>query len=42
MQYHKYSLTDIEQMIPFEREVYIMLIKQHLEKEKQRRQSQGM
>lgn len=36
MQFHKYSLTDVETMIPFERDVYITLLAQHLEEEKQK------
>ena len=36
MQYHKYSLAEIEDMIPFEREVYTTLLIQYLEDEKQR------
>jgi hypothetical protein len=36
MQYHKYSLAEIETMIPFEREVYTTLLIQYLEEEKQR------
>jgi hypothetical protein len=36
MQYHKYSLAEIEDMIPFEREVYIAMLVQFLEEEKQR------
>lgn len=36
MQYHKYSLAEIENMIPFEREVYIAMLVQFLEEEKQR------
>jgi hypothetical protein len=39
MQYHKYSLTELENMIPFEREVYIAMLLQHLEQEKQRAES---
>jgi hypothetical protein len=39
MQYHKYSLTELENMIPFEREVYIGMLLQHLEAEKQRLES---
>jgi hypothetical protein len=41
IQYHKYSLTDIENMIPFEREVYISMLIQYLEEEKLRRQQQS-
>jgi hypothetical protein len=36
MQYHKYSLTEIEEMIPFEREIYVSMLIQYLEEEKQR------
>jgi hypothetical protein len=40
MQYHKYSLTEIENMIPWERDIYVELLKQHLEEEKLRQQQQ--
>ena len=36
MQYHKYSLMEIENMIPFEREIYVAMLIQYLEEEKQR------
>jgi hypothetical protein len=36
MQYQKYSLEEIENMIPFEREVYVAMLIQYLEEEKQR------
>ena len=36
MQYHKYSLTDIENMMPWEREVYVNLLAAHLQKERDR------
>jgi hypothetical protein len=36
MQHHKYNLTDIENMIPFEREIYIMLLSQFVNEENQR------
>lgn len=39
MQYHKYSLDEIEGMIPFEREIYVAMLVQHLEEEKQRQES---
>jgi|TARA_B100000927_G_C16241265_1_gene379530 hypothetical protein len=38
MQYHKYSLTEIENMMPWERDVYVMLLQNHLEEEEQRAQ----
>jgi len=34
LQYHKYSLTEVENLIPWEREVYVALLKAHLEEEK--------
>jgi|TARA_Y100000361_G_scaffold151413_1_gene168817 hypothetical protein len=36
MQHHKYSLTELEGMIPWEREIYIKLLLDHLEEEKQK------
>ena len=34
MQYHKYSLTEIENMIPWERDIYVGLLHAHLEEER--------
>lgn len=36
MQYHKYSLADIENLMPFEREIYVAMLINYLEEEKQR------
>ena len=36
VQHHKYSLAEIESMMPWEREVYIQLLLNHLEEEKER------
>ncbi len=36
MQYHKYSLTEIENMMPWEKGVYIALLADHLAKEEER------
>ena len=33
MQHHKYSLTELENMIPWEREIYIGLLMQYLKEE---------
>tara|TARA_B100001094_G_scaffold138143_1_gene133733 strand:+ start:5764 stop:5934 length:171 start_codon:yes stop_codon:yes gene_type:complete len=33
MQHHKYSLSDIENMIPWEREIYLSLLQQYIEEE---------
>jgi hypothetical protein len=39
MQYHKYSLQELDDMMPFEREIYVSLLVKHLEEEKQRLKS---
>ena len=36
MQHHKYSLTDIENMMPWEREVYLSLLEQYIEDEEKK------
>lgn len=41
MQYHKYSLEDLENMIPFEREIYVAMLVQYLEEEKQQIESRN-
>ena len=33
IQHHKYSLTELENMIPWEREVYLSLLQQYIEEE---------
>ena len=33
MQHHKYSLTELENMIPWEREIYVSLLQQYIEEE---------
>jgi len=38
MQYHKYSLTELENMMPWERDIYVTLISDYIEKENLKRQ----
>jgi len=40
LQYHKYSLTEVENLIPWERDIYIGMLKQHLEDEKLKQQQE--
>ena len=40
LQYHKYSLTEIENLIPWERDVYVSLLEAHIEEEKLKQQQQ--
>jgi len=41
MQYHKYSLTEIESMIPWEREIYVNFLIDYLEKQKKQREAKA-
>ena len=36
MQHHNYSLTELENMIPFEREIYTSLLENHIKEENKR------
>jgi len=36
MQHHKYSLSELENMFPFERDIYILLLSKHIEQENQK------
>jgi hypothetical protein len=40
MQHHGYSLTELDNMIPWEREVYVALLIEHIRKENERIQQQ--
>jgi hypothetical protein len=33
VQFHKYSITELENMIPWEREIYVGLLHQYIEEE---------
>tara|TARA_Y100000817_G_scaffold276217_1_gene237538 strand:+ start:104 stop:232 length:129 start_codon:yes stop_codon:yes gene_type:complete len=36
MQYHNYTLADIENMMPWERDLFVTLVADHVEKENQK------
>ena len=36
MQHHKYSLTELENMMPWEREIYLGLLEEFIKEENQR------
>ena len=42
MQYHKYSLTELENMMPWEREIYVGLLLEHIKEEKERHEKEKM
>ena len=41
MQHHKYSLTEIENMIPWEREVYVAMLVEWIKEENERIKKQN-
>ena len=40
MQHHKYSLTELEEMLPWERQVYIDMLINYLEEENEKLKNQ--
>jgi len=42
MQHHKYSLTEIENMMPWERDIYLGLLNQYVEEENLKAQQASM
>ena len=42
MQHHKYSLTEIENMMPWERDIYLGLLNQYIEEENLKVQQANM
>jgi|TARA_R110000744_G_scaffold93021_1_gene179819 hypothetical protein len=40
MQHHKYSLTELDEMLPWEREIYVGLLLNHLEEEEKKRREE--
>lgn len=41
IQFHKYSITEIEDLMPFERDIYVGLLQNHIEEENARLNQQG-
>ena len=40
MQHHNYSLSDLDNMIPWEREIYVDMLLEHIKEEKQKQEEQ--
>jgi len=38
MQHHKYSITEIESLIPWERDIYVSMLVNHIKEENERKQ----
>lgn len=41
MQYHHYSLTELEMMLPWERQTYVALVAKHVREENERIKQQN-
>ena len=41
MQHHHYSLSEIDMMMPWEREIYLSMLIEHLKEEKERQEEQN-
>jgi len=41
MQHHNYSLSDIENMMPWEREIYIDMLINHIKEENEKRKQEA-
>ncbi len=42
MQHHKYSLTELDNLIPWEKEVYVTLLTNYIKEENEKRRREGM
>lgn len=40
MQHHKYSLTELDNMIPWEREIYVQMLVDYIREENERQKNQ--
>jgi len=41
MQHHKYSLTELENMMPWEREIYVDMLLNYIQEENKRQEEQN-
>ena len=41
IQHHSWSLTELENMIPWERDIYTKMLKNHIEEENQKQRDQN-
>jgi hypothetical protein len=41
MQQHNFTLNDLDNMIPWEREIYVSLVQEHVRKENERMKKQN-
>jgi hypothetical protein len=41
MQHHQYSLTELDNMLPWERQIYVSLLQEYIKKENERIKKQN-
>jgi|TARA_B110000902_G_scaffold2509_1_gene2793 hypothetical protein len=41
MQHHNYALSDIENMMPWERDIYVQMLIEHIRKENKKQEQQS-
>ena len=41
MQHHGYSLTELDGMVPWEREIYLVLLEEYLKEQEERMKNQN-
>ena len=41
MQHHNYALSDIENMMPWERDVYVQMLIEHIKEENKKQKTKG-
>ena len=41
MQHHKYSLHELEEMLPFERDIYVLMLSQYIDDQNKKIQQQN-
>ena len=41
MQHHNYALSDIESMMPWERDIYVHMLIEHIKQENKKREEQN-
>ena len=41
MQHHNYSLSDLENMMPWEREIYVDMLLEHIKEENKKQEEQN-
>ena len=42
MQNHQYSLTELDNMIPWEKEIYVSMLSNYIKEENEKRRREGM